>query len=90
METFDSVWDALGFSPEESANLETRSVLMIEIRDHIRKQGWTQAVAAKRCGVSQPRINNLLQGRIDKFSVDALINIAACLGQRVHIELRAA
>lgn len=90
IESFDSVWDALGFSPEEAANLEARSDLIIQIRELIRSKKWTQAAAAKRCGVSQPRINDLLRGRIDKFSIDALVNMAAHLGQKVHIQLEAA
>jgi predicted XRE-type DNA-binding protein len=84
------VWDALGFSSQEAANLQTRSMLMIQIERIIKKNHWTQATAAKHCGVSQPRINDLLRGRIDKFSIDALVNMAACLGQRVHIQLKAA
>ena len=63
---------------------------MIQIRELIRDNRWTQAAAAKHCGVSQPRINDLLRGRIDKFSIDALVNIAAHLGQKIHITLRAA
>jgi predicted XRE-type DNA-binding protein len=90
IESFDSVWDALGFSPQEAANLEARSELMIQIRELIRAKKWTQATAARHCGVSQPRINDLLRGRIDKFSIDALVNMAASLGQKVHIQLKAA
>jgi len=90
MERFDSVWDALGFSTEEAANLEAKSDLMIQIRELIRSRKWTQVTAAKHCGVSQPRINDLLRGRIDKFSIDALVNIAAHLGQKIHIQLKAA
>jgi predicted XRE-type DNA-binding protein len=90
IESYDSVWDALGFSPQEAANLEARSELMIQIREMLRSRDWTQAEAAKRCGVSQPRINDLLRGKIEKFSVDALINMAAALGCKVKIELAAA
>lgn len=89
-EEFDSVWDALGFSPQEAANLEARSTLMLQLEKLIKKSGWTQAKAAKHCGVSQPRINDLLRGRIDKFSIDALVNMAASLGQKVHIQMKAA
>ena len=63
---------------------------MIQLREIIRTQKWTQATAAKHCGVSQPRVNDLLRGRIHKFSIDALVNMAACLGQKVHIRLAAA
>jgi predicted XRE-type DNA-binding protein len=89
-EEFESLWDALGFSPQEAANLEARSALMIQIEKIIENKKWTQATAAKHCGVSQPRINDLLRGRIDKFSIDALVNMAACLGQKVQIQLKAA
>jgi predicted XRE-type DNA-binding protein len=89
-EEFDSVWDALGFPPQEAANLEARSRLMIQIECIIEANGWTQAVAAKKCGVSQPRINDLLRGKIDKFSIDALVNMATALGKRVDFQLKAA
>jgi predicted XRE-type DNA-binding protein len=56
----------------------------------IQKNGWTQLEAAKRCSVTQPRINELLQGSISRFSLDAPVNIAAHLGQRVYVELEAA
>jgi predicted XRE-type DNA-binding protein len=89
-EKFDNVWDALSDSPEEAANLTMRSDLMIQITGIIEKNGWTQTEAAKRCGVSQPRINDLLRGRISRFSLDALVNIAAALGQKVKVQLEAA
>ena len=54
------------------------------------ESGWTQVEAASHCGVTQPRINDLLRGRISRFSLDALVNIAAALGRRVHVELEAA
>jgi predicted XRE-type DNA-binding protein len=84
------VWEALGFSPQEAANLNTRAEMMIQIRKLIQENKWSQAAAAKRCGVSQPRINDLLRAKIDKFSLDALVNIAASLGLQVRIELVAA
>jgi predicted XRE-type DNA-binding protein len=87
---FASVWDALCDTPEEAANLTARSDVMIQIMQIVKKSGWTQAEAARRCGVSQPRINDLLRGRIDRFSLDALVNIATALGRKVRITLRAA
>ena len=56
----------------------------------IQKNGWTQLEAAEHCSVTQPRINELLRGRISRFSLDALVNIAAHLGQRVRVELETA
>ena len=90
VEKFASVWDAIASSPEEAANLRARSELMIQIIGIIEKNGWTQAEAAKRCGVTQPRINDLLRGRISRFSLDALVNIAAALGRKVKVRLEAA
>jgi predicted XRE-type DNA-binding protein len=89
-ETYASVWDAIADTPEEAANLRLRSELMDKIAALIEANGWTQAEAASRCGVTQPRISDLLRGRISRFSLDALVNIAASLGKRVHVELEAA
>jgi predicted XRE-type DNA-binding protein len=89
-EQFENVWDALADSPEEAANLTLRSDLMMKIEAIVKKNGWTQAEAARRCGVTQPRINDLLRGRISRFSLDALVNIAAALGRKVKIRLEAA
>lgn len=90
MENYASVWDAIADTPAEAANLRVRSELMDKIAELIEESGWTQLEAASRCGVTQPRINDLLRGRISRFSLDALVNIAAALGQRVHVELEAA
>jgi predicted XRE-type DNA-binding protein len=84
---FANVWDAIAETPEEAANLTLRSDLMDEIEAIIKAGGWTQKEAAKRCGVSQPRINDLLRGRISRFSLDALVNIAAALGRKVRVSL---
>ena len=89
-ESYDSVWDAIADTPEEAANLRVRSDLMDKIAAIIEKKGWTQLEAAGHCGVTQPRVNDLLRGRISRFSLDALVNIAAALGHRVHVELEAA
>jgi predicted XRE-type DNA-binding protein len=87
MREFANVWDAVADTPEEAANLTVRSDLMDEIEAIIKKKGWTQKEAAKRCGVTQPRINDLLRGRIARFSLDALVNIASALGRKVRVSL---
>lgn len=89
-QTFASVWDALADTPEEAANLRARAELMRQIADIVKKNNWTQAEAAARCGVTQPRINDLLRGRVSRFSLDALVNIATAIGRRVHVQLKAA
>jgi predicted XRE-type DNA-binding protein len=87
MQEFANVWDAIADTPEEAVNLTLRSDLMDEIEAIIKANGWTQKEAAKRCGVTQPRINDLLRGRISRFSLDALVNIAAALGRKVKVSL---
>lgn len=89
-DTYASVWDAIADTPEEAANLRVRSELMEQIAAIVKEGGWTQAEAAARCGVTQPRINDLLRGRIARFSLDALVNMASALGRRVHVALEAA
>ena len=87
VKTYASVWDAIADSPEEAANLRLRSALMQQIARIIERKEWTQAEAASHCGISQPRVNDLLRGRIARFSLDALVNIAAALGRRVTVKL---
>ena len=89
-ETFNSVWDAIADTPEQAANLQARAELMLQITAIFKANNWKQADAATHCRVTQPRINDLLRGRVSRFSLDALVNIAAALGQRVHVELKAA
>ncbi|MDW3685619.1 XRE family transcriptional regulator [Cupriavidus sp. CV2] len=90
IEAFDSVWDAIADTPQQAANLRARAELMQQIAAIIKSSDWKQADAASHCGVTQPRINDLLRGRVSRFSLDALVNIATALGRRVHIELDAA
>jgi len=60
---------------------------MRQIAVIIKANEWKQADAALRCGVTQPRINDLLRGRVSRFSLDALVNIATAEGRRVHLDL---
>lgn len=87
VESCSSVWDAIADTPGQAANLRARAELMRQIADLVNKQGWTQVEAAQRCGVTQPRINDLLRGRISRFSLDALVNISAALGCRARVDL---
>ena len=89
-ESYTSVWDAIADTPGEAANLRARAELMHQIGALVKRQGWTQVEAAQRCGVTQPRINDLLRGRVSRFSLDALVNIATALGRRVRVRLEAA
>lgn len=77
IESCDSVWDAIAASPTDAANLKARSNLMMAIAETIQKAGWTRAEAAKHFGITQLRTNDLLRGRISRFSLDALVNITS-------------
>ncbi|WP_131778550.1 helix-turn-helix domain-containing protein [Legionella bozemanae] len=90
VESYENVWDAIADTAGESANMQAKAELMRQIVAIIKKNGWKQVEAAQRCGITQPRLNDTLRGRISRFSLDALVNIAAAIGQRVHIELEAA
>jgi predicted XRE-type DNA-binding protein len=63
---------------------------MDKIAALIESNDWTQVEAASHCAVKQPRISDLLRGRISRFSLDALVNIASAMGKRVHVELEPA
>jgi predicted XRE-type DNA-binding protein len=86
-EKFTSIWDALEDTPEAAENMKVRSSLMMALKDHIEKTGWTQAQAAKAFQVTQPRISDLLRGKIGVFSVDTLINMTAHAGMRVEVRI---
>ena len=90
MESYASVWDAVADTPEQAANLRARSALMRQITAIVKESNWTQMEAAQRCGVTQPRMNDLLRGRVSRFSLDALVNIATAMGREVRFELQAA
>jgi predicted XRE-type DNA-binding protein len=83
--TFDSVWDAISDTPEEAENMKLRSALMMKISAVIKDRGWTQAEAAAHCKITQPRVNELLRGKIAKFSLDALVNVASALGLHMQV-----
>jgi predicted XRE-type DNA-binding protein len=80
----------LGFDKAEAGNLKLRSELMMRIEDFYRQSGMTQAAAAKALGITQPRLNALLKGRIGLFSLDALVNIASRAGLNVRLVIRKA
>jgi predicted XRE-type DNA-binding protein len=79
------VFRDLGFDVDASENLRIRSDLMIELSELIQNKGWTQAQAAELMGVSQPRISDLVRGKIDRFSIDSLIAMLGGAGVRVRI-----
>ena len=80
----------LGFDKPEADNLKLRSELMMRIEDFYRKSGMTQGAAARALGITQPRLNALLKGKIGQFSLDALVNIASRAGLNVRLVVKKA
>lgn len=83
---FASVWDAIEDTPAEAENMKLRSVLMMALKNHITRAEMSQAQAARLFGVTQPRVSDLMRGKIDLFGLDALVNMAAAAG--LHVEMR--
>jgi len=84
-ERSSSVWDALVDSPEEAENLRLRSKLMRVLTKTVRSWELPQKEAARQLHVTQPRLSELLNGKIDKFSLDALVNLLACANLEVDV-----
>jgi predicted XRE-type DNA-binding protein len=85
-----NVFRDLGFDAEESEILKLRAKLMMRIEGYNKKSGATQAATAKALGLTTPRFNALLKGKINLFSLDALVNIAVRAGWRVEMRIRKA
>lgn len=86
-ESSGNIFLDLGFAAEEAANLLLRSNLMGELRRYIENQGLKQREAAEAFGVTQPEISYLVSGKIDRFSVDKLVNMLARVGKQVSVEI---
>lgn len=84
-ERFSSVWDALEDNPQQAANMRLRSTLLLELCRTIRSWELSQKDAATRLNISQPRLNDVLNGKIDKFSLDALVNLSAAAHVQVDL-----
>ena len=77
---FTSVWDAIEDTPQNAASMKARSALMMELSTVIQSSGMTQSDAAAMFGVTQPRVSDLMRGKINLFSLDTLIDMAATAG----------
>lgn len=84
---FTSVWDAIEDTPEEAENMKLRSVLLSTLKDHLTRTGMSQAQAAKLFGVTQPRISDLMRGKINLFGLDALVNMASAAGFQIEMRV---
>jgi len=89
-EHYDSIWDAIEDTPEEAENMKVRAALMRAVEAQIAAAGWTQAEAAKHLGVTQPRVSDLMRGKVNLFSIDALVNMVASIGLSVAVDVRSA
>ena len=85
---FTSVWDAIEDSAVEATSMKLRAELAIEIMERMRERKLTQAKAAALIGVTQPRISDLMRGRLDLFSLDALVDMADRVGLRTRMVVR--
>lgn len=83
---FSSVWDAIEDSPAAAENMKLRASLMMALKDYIARNKLTQSQAAKIFGVTQPRVSDLMRGKIDLFAIDTLVNMAATAG--LHVDMR--
>ena len=83
---FASVWDAIEDAPKEAENKKLRSALMRSLKSHITRAEMSQAQAAKVFGVTQPRVSDLMRGKINLFGLDALVDMATAAG--LHVEMR--
>jgi predicted XRE-type DNA-binding protein len=83
----DNIFEDLGFEKSEAANLKIRADLMLALKEYIQSQGWTQEQAAEFFAETQPRISNLINGEISRFSIDKLINMLARAGMEVKVKV---
>jgi predicted XRE-type DNA-binding protein len=86
-ERFENIWDAIEETPAQAENMKLRSSLMLALKDHIVQSGMSQSKAAKLFGVTQPRISDLMRGRIDLFAIDSLVNMLAAAGMRIEMNI---
>ena len=85
-EGFASVWDAIENTPAQAANRRLRSALMMALKDHIVREGLSQSQAAQVFSVTQPRVSDLMRGKIELFGLDSLVTMLAAAG--LHVEMR--
>jgi len=84
---FDNVFDAIADTEGETLNLKLRASLITEVIDQIEAEKWTQAEAAERLGITQPRVSDLFRGKLSRFSLDALVNMLAVMGKSVELRV---
>ena len=85
---FDSVWAAIEGDPREAANLRARADLMIALQEHVRRRSMTQAEAAHLLHITQPRVSDLMRGKIELFSIDTLVELLGRAGASVKLSVQ--
>ena len=86
-QAFASVWDAIEDTPQDAESMKLRSALMMALKDRLTRTAMSQAQAAKLFGVTQPRVSELMSGKIGLFTLDALVSMALTAGYRVKLTL---
>jgi predicted XRE-type DNA-binding protein len=86
-ERFSSIWDAIEDKPAQAENLRLRSQLMMALKDRIAREGLNQSDAARLFGITQPRVSDLMRGKIELFSLDTLVNMSALAGLHVRMHV---
>jgi len=84
---FASVWDAIEDRAEEAENMKLRSLLMTALKNHLTRTELSQTQAARLFGVTQPRVSDLMRGKINLFGLDALVNMAAAAGLQIEMKV---
>lgn len=87
---FTSVWDAIEDTPGDAENMKLRSGLMVALKNHIARSEMSQQQAAQLLGVTQPRVSDLMRGKINLFALDALVNMATAAGLHVQLTIQEA
>ncbi len=87
---YDNVFDAIAGTPQEALNMKLRAEMINEIRRRIEQRGWTQQEAAEQLGITQPRVSDLLRGKLSRFSLDVLVNMLATLGGDIELKIKVA
>lgn len=90
VQTFDDVFDAIADTPSEAANMKARADLLSAVKAQVESWKVAQGLAAERLGITRPRLNDLLQGKLEKVSLDALVNLAAASGLVLEMKFAAA
>jgi predicted XRE-type DNA-binding protein len=86
-ERFDSVWDAIEETPAQAENMKLRSALMMALQEHFSQNKLSQSQIANLLGVTQPRVSDLMRGKIDIFGLDTLVNMAATAGLKLELRV---